>query len=536
MAAIRMTGRAIVVAMAIGAAVPRSSSAQAPVIEESGLPPSGMAAMAGARSSLLGSIPGGGANLGMQPGRDEMLFGGRPGPSVPRVPGTITMPGGTYQGPRGALGVVAPQPLPVPQPPFFGTLEVGEGPEDQGPPGGLSLDQAVDLYVHQNLGLRALALELPQARADVLTASLRANPILYADGQLVPYGSYNKQRPGGPTQYDLNISHPIDYSHKRRARMNYAELSLRVMEHQYQDAVRRGIGDLCLAFVDALAARRTVHYAEVNARGVDEILKITETQFRQDKATSADVEQARSDGAVAAVSLEDAREALLQRKRTLAAMLNLPPSDADRLELRGALEDLGPTLPPDEELFRMALQCRADVASFRLGVEAAQAAYQLARANRFADAYLLYQPFTYQNNAPFGTQSATSWALGITVPLPVYNRNQGNIERARINIHQSQVQLSDKERQVVMEVQQAIGEHRASGRIVADIRERVLPVAKKAVASRMELFREGEVDVLTFQNQRRNLNDKAKAYLDTAARHRKAMLTLNMVVGQRLLP
>ena len=64
-------------------------------------------------------------------------------------------------------------------------------------------------------------------------------------------------------------------------------------------------------------------------------------------------------------------------------------------------------------------------------------AYRLARANRFADAYLLYQPFTYQNNAPFGTQSATSWALGITVPLPVYNRNQGNIERARINIHQS---------------------------------------------------------------------------------------------------
>lgn len=536
MARIRTTGRAVLIAASIVGGLPGSSPAQAPVIEESGMLPSGVAATPGGVQSLLGPMPGAGGNLGMQPGRDEMLFGGRPGPSVPRVPSTITMPGGVFQGPRANIGVQAPQPLRVPQPPFFGTLEVGEGPEDQGPPDGLTLDRAIDLYVHQNLGLRALSLELPQARADVLTASLRANPILYADGQLVPYGNFSRARPGGPTQYDLNISHPIDYSHKRQARTTYAELSLRVMEHQYQDAVRRGIGELYLAYVDALAARRTVHYAEVNARGVDEILGITETQFRQDKATSADVEQARSDAAVAAVSLEDAREALLQRKRTLAAMLNLPPADADRLELRGALEELGPTLPPDEELFRMAVQSRADVASFRLGVEAAQAAYQLARANRFADAYLLYQPFTFQNNAPYGTQSATSWAVGITVPLPVYNRNQGNIERARINIYQSQVQLSDRERQVVMEVQQAIGEYRASGRIVADIRDRVLPVAKKAVASRMELFREGEVDVLTFQNQRRNLNDKAKAYLDTAARHRKAMLGLNTVVGQRLLP
>ena len=490
----------------------------------------------GGIQSLFGPLPGGGANLGMQPGRDEMLFGGRAGPSVPRVPTSVTMPGGAYQGPRAMVGIVAPQPLAVPQPPFFGTLDVGEGPEDQGPPDGMTLDQAIELYVHNNLGLRALSLELPQARADVLTASLRANPILYADSQLIPYGSFNKQRPGGPTQYDLNISHPIDFSHKRQARIIYAEVSLRVMEHQYQDAVRRGIGDLYAAYVDVLAARRTVHYSQVNAQGTSDFLSKTEALYRQDKATSADVEQARSESTVAAVSLEDAQEALRQRKRFLAAMLNLPPADADLLELRGALEDAAPTPPPDEELYRMALQCRPDVASFRLGVDAAQAAYRLARANQFADAYLLYQPFTYQNNAPFGTQSATSWALGITVPLPVYNRNQGNIQRAQINIHQSQVQLNDRERQVIMEVQQAIGEYRVSARIVGDIRDRVLPVSKRAITSRENLFREGEVDVFAYLNQKRNYNEKAKAYLDTSARHRKAMLTLNTVVGQRLLP
>ena len=89
---------------------------------------------------------------------------------------------------------------PVPRPPFFGTLEVPKGPEDEGPPNGLTLDQAIDHFVHENLNLRAMFLELPQARADVLTASLRANPILYADAQLVPYGSFSNSKPSGPTR------------------------------------------------------------------------------------------------------------------------------------------------------------------------------------------------------------------------------------------------------------------------------------------------------------------------------------------------
>ncbi len=99
-------------------------------------------------------MPGAGASLGMQPGRDEMLFGGRIGPSVPRAPASITTPGGTYQGPPTRAAMAAPQPMPVPHPQFYGTLEVGEGPEDQGPPNGLTLDQAIDMFVHQNLRLR----------------------------------------------------------------------------------------------------------------------------------------------------------------------------------------------------------------------------------------------------------------------------------------------------------------------------------------------------------------------------------------------
>ncbi len=88
----------------------------------------------------------------------------------------------------------------------------------------------------------------------------------------------------------------------------------------------------------------------------------------------------------------------------------------------------------------------------------------------------------------------------------------------------------------IREVQDAFAEYQTTLRIVTDIRNRVLPPLKRAIAYRERLHREGEVDVFGYLNQKRNFNEKAKAYLDSSVRHRKAMLMLNTAVGQRILP
>src|SRR5262245_12422471 len=237
---------------------PVQSWGQAPTIETipttrgdstSGVP--------GSTQSRLGPMPGAGEMvLGTQPGRDELLLG-RIGTAAPRAPASIATPGDQGPAPP-SRGIAAPAPLPVPRVPLYGSLALPEEDGGDGPPDGLTLDQAIEWLVRENLDLRSKSMEIPQARADVLTASLRANPILYADSQLIPYGRFSDRRPGGPTQYDLNISHPIDYSHKRRARIDYATRALKVTETQYQDAVRIEINNLYTAFLDVLAARQTV--------------------------------------------------------------------------------------------------------------------------------------------------------------------------------------------------------------------------------------------------------------------------------------
>jgi outer membrane protein, heavy metal efflux system len=515
-------------------AIPASSRGQAPTIETSGIVGAGTMAP-GSNQSRLGPSPGAGEMiLGTQPGRDELLLG-RVGTAAPRVPTSIATPGQGQQV-RPPAGIAAPVPLPVPRAPLYGTLALPAAEEDEGPADGMTLDQAIDLLVKNNLDLKGLSMEIPQSRADVLTASLRANPILYADSQLIPYGNFSTRRPGGPTQYDLNFSHPIDYSHKRRARIDYASRALRVTEAQFQNAVRMEINNLYIAFVEVLAARQAVQYTKASVAGLDVLLQKTQLLYSKDIQSRADVNEVVAQKHIAEVGVLDAEENLLRAKRTLAMMLNLAPDQAESLEVRGTIQDRGPSPPPQDELIRIALACRPDVVAYRLGLGTAESGVRLAKANRYQDAYLLYQPFTFQNNAPFHTESATSWALGMTVPLPVYNRNQGNIERAKQNVIQSQIELAAIERRVVTEVQHAAREYDVTGQIVKRTWAQVLPASKASVADREKLFQGGETNVVPFLQAKRTYNDNVKAYLDTAARHRRSMLALNTALGQRILP
>ena len=106
-----------------------------------------------------------------------------------------------------------PEPLPSPTAPARG-LAIGTGEldrrlaDDEGPENGVTLDAAIDRMMADNIDIRALRHELTQADADILTAGLRTNPLVYLDSQFIPYGSFTDATPGGPTQYDLNITYP----------------------------------------------------------------------------------------------------------------------------------------------------------------------------------------------------------------------------------------------------------------------------------------------------------------------------------------
>ncbi len=407
--------------------------------------------------------------------------------------------------------------------------------EDEGAADGLTLDAAIQKLMTCNLDLLALRYEIPQAQADILTAGLRANPLLYVDTQFIPYGSFTDQRPGGPTQYDLNITYPLDVTHKRQARVQVACLAKRVLEAQYQDVVRRQIGNLYRAFVDLQAARIGYLAAEAAVREQEQIVE-RERQKSGRGAPSSDSERLLIQLEKTRGALADAGDTLDDSREALALLINLPPEETARLEPRGRLRDASLPSPPIEELTRLALANRPDLASSRLGLNRAEAEIRLARANRLDDIYLFYDPITYQDNRPAKALSARSWDVGLAIPLPIYNRNQGNIARAQSNLIQTHIELNALDRRVVSEVRKARREYVNSREALDRIEASMLPHARAARQQATAEFAAGKLTQADYLDNLDSAAETADLYRDALIRHRRSTLDLNTTVGLRLFP
>jgi cobalt-zinc-cadmium efflux system outer membrane protein len=489
----------------------------------------------GGGSSPFGKTPGAGG-AGPQ-GPPDSLLGGRAGPSSAKgIPTSISTPGmgqGSSLFARQGLSPTADNP--AASIPNMGTLSIPIDEENPGPPGGMTLDSAIDRLIKENLDLKSKFYEIPQAKADILTASLRANPVFYADAQLVPYGQYTRARPGGQTQYDINISYPLDVSRKRQARTASAVRAVKVTEAQYQDAVRQTIDNLYSAFVDVLQARRAIDFSDASVTGLTKSLTAMEGLYKQGINKLTDVKRISNQLRLAEQQALENKVAYLKAKQALATQLNIAPNEAAGIEIYGALKYQGYTPPPIDEMIQIALNNRPDIIAYRLGVSRAKADVKLQYANRFQDIYVLAQPYTLQDNTPFGLKSPTSWAVGVTVPLPIFNRNQGNIQRAKMNVSQTEVETASIERQAIQDVQQAESEFEAAKAAVEQYEKSVLPDSTALLNEAQKLF-PGEINILEYLAALKDYNDNARSYLDSQVRLRRAMLNINTAVGQRIMP
>jgi cobalt-zinc-cadmium efflux system outer membrane protein len=470
----------------------------------------------------------------LQSTQQAAVLGGRPGPSVSRAPlNQLTGPTSAITQPRVRFKPIVLQPAAVPS---YGELDEPGRPEDPGPANGLTLDGAIEILLQRNLNLIALRYEIPMAQADVLTASLRNNPIFYADGQLVPYGHYSNARPGGQTQYDVNVTLPLDVWRKRRARTLVYESAKRVTEAQFQDAVRLQIDNLYTVYIDVVAARETLRYSEKYTEGLEKLLKVNQTLFELGQIKQSEIDTIRAQLEEAQLQVHEATQALARAKRTLGLLLDLPRQESESLQVRALLHDTRPLPLPEDELVRTALASRPDLIANRLGTQRAQADVKLAYANRYSDVYLLYQPYTMQYNGPLGLKNAYSYAVGVTVAAPIFNRNQGNIARSKLNVVQTQIEQSTQEKQVVYDVEEAVREFEVTLNSVIELTREVVPISRRVLETALKRWQGGETSLIEYFEAQRSYNEVIRRFRDALVRHRRAMLDLNTAVGVRVLP
>jgi cobalt-zinc-cadmium efflux system outer membrane protein len=514
--------------------VPRSLLAQLVVIDDVILMTSRQKQKEQARTHQHLDPPGGENLLSPSPGADEPLLGEEPvRTSVLR---RLLATGGMRRGQRRGGNRLSPRSPVEPQTediPLAGPLELPM--EDDGPPDGLTLEACIDRLLACNRDLAARFQDIPKARADILTASLRSNPFLFVSVSNIPYGSYSPERPGATT-YDLTVIQPIDLNGKRQARVRVAEQAKHVLEAQYQDAVRLEIARFYFAFTNVLRARDTLRACQAGLERVNAFAETVQDLASRGRRPQDDVTQVmlqRADGELAA---RQAEAGLIQARHELAVLLAFPAEQADSIRLHGSLLDHAPPPPCTEKLIEAALQSRPDLAAYRLGTDRAVADLERQRAEALDNVFLFYTPFTATDFAPQDKQSASGWGLGVLLPVPLFDRNQGDIARARLNVNQTQLERQGVERRVVNEVQFAAAEYAASRRALEEYEHEILAAARNLRDEMRGRYVRGEEDFSAFQEVQNEYHDILRAYLEGRLRHRRDMLRLNTAVGQRLLP
>ncbi len=310
-----------------------------------------------------------------------------------------------------------------------------------------------------------------------------------------------------------------------------------VLGAQYQDAVRREVENLHAAWVELLAARTTARYLQVSSANIEALIRTTQDRVSRGAAPEQELDSVLIARDQVLNAREEAETRLRQSKCRLAVLLAIPAAQADQIELHGTLHDLAPPPPPTEELVRLALCNRPDLAAYRLGVCSATANVELQRRERFPDVFALYTPYQFAaNNDVYAHRGATAWGAGIFATVPIANRNQGNIRRAHENVIQSQSEVAALENRVAAEVENAALEYASSRSAVQRIEQSTRPRAEHRLEDVRRLFTEGQENLDAYLNAQRDFNEVVRQYRDALLRHRRAMLSLNTVIGLRLLP
>ena len=384
-------------------------------------------------------------------------------------------------------------------------------------------------WSRESLDLRSKFLEIPLARADVLTLGFRNRPERDTNGQIVPYGHFTKNRHGDQINYDTNISHPVDYSLKRQARIVDTTRPQRVIEAQYQEVARVLIIDVCANFLDVQAAQEFVRRARESSVDLKRFLGVTVAQITKGIRSQKDVNQVKAALHSADLRSEAARGDLERKKRVLGALLKLSPGEANRLEVVGSLDVQPVSLPASDGLICLALETRPEIAAFRLGQDRTQA--KLATTG-VPDLYTLYQPHAFRDGT-LGLKAPTIWELGVTVPVAVGDSNRAS--RARLNLDQTRAQLTVLERQVTEDVTRVRREYELALAEVRKIENEVLPSARQVRDKTARAYDDGHLGVDALLECLENHRKVDYSYVDLLTRFRGICLYLNTAVASRIM-
>jgi cobalt-zinc-cadmium efflux system outer membrane protein len=397
----------------------------------------------------------------------------------------------------------------------------------------LTWDQVKAKFEATNPALKADADNIDEMKAEEITAFLRPNPTFTAtaDGtQIAPRNGI--WQPLAGTWVQPNFSYLHEREHKRALRLQSAQQGTRITQSQHEDLERNMVFALRAAFVSTLQARFILDLAKADLDYYDKIIAISRERLKAGDIAQIDFDRIELLRVEYESEMENAIVNLRTAKIQLLQMLD-DRTPADQFDVTGPF-DFADALQPLETYRDAALAARPDLLAALETIQQSETNHKLAISNGSTDpTFGAWYTWNASDNNPNGIQTL---GVSVSVPLRIFDRNQGEKKRTLIDIDRSQQAGEAARAQVFSDVDTAYELVRSNIAMLKPYKEKYNDQALRVRDSVSYAYLHGGASLMDFLSAQSDYRQVQLAYAQLLGAYMTAAAQLNMAVGREALP
>ncbi len=393
----------------------------------------------------------------------------------------------------------------------------------------LSLDEAIRLAIERNPLIQAARSEILMSEGDLVTASKRLNPAFTLESENYPYFQPNP----GPFLSNQEITARVDYEiqtrGRRKLRTEAARLAVEMQKSLYRDRVRQLRLDVQRAYYQVVLARSNLNVAKTVLEQTDRVIELNRVRYKQGDISELELTRVEVERLRFVDDVFQSELALKNAKATLLALLNADDLSADfdvvgELPVSDPAKEIGvPWGATLAELRRMAFENRADL---RAAIEQERRADTQTRLQRAIRSPNVTVGAGYKRNGP-----VNSMIFGVTVPLRIFNRNQGGILRADAERRRAASLAAAVRKRIELELQKAWNAVEINRKRVEYIEKEQLRKAEEASTVTLAAYRLGGAPLMDLLDAQRRYRETVRIYNQALYDERISLYELAGVLG-----
>lgn len=384
----------------------------------------------------------------------------------------------------------------------------------------------------QNTTLMAAKLNIDELKAEEITAHLRPNPdfTLSADGtQVVP--SRGVWQPFAGTFVSPGISQLFERRNKRNLRLEVAKQGTAIGAAQAADTDRTLLFNVRSAFVGVLQAKAVLRLAQDNLDYYDKILKVSRDRFDAGDIARIDLDRLELGRLQYESDLQSALVNLRTTKINLLALLD-DRRPIDSFDVDGPF-DFNEEILSNDDYRKDALGARPDLRAAVLSVQQAESSYKLAVADGSIDPTI---GVWFTHNGSFNNPDALNTiGASVSIPLRIFDRNQGEKLRTKIDINRTEKLRDGVETQVYSDVDSAYATVVSNIELLKPYKRQYLQQAVRVRDTVFFSYQNGGASLLDFFNAESDYRTVQLSYVNLVGAYLTAAAQLNQAVGREVI-